>query len=62
MNPAHMQYIKTQPLVTALFWFIENIAEDDPDRNEIFFALRERVRNEGAGAYCFSTNGAPSTV
>lgn len=33
------------PLVTALWWFIENSNEDDPHRNELFFYLRERVRN-----------------
>ena len=45
-NQAYADYIKTQPLVTALFWFIENMAEDDPDRNELFQMLRERVRTE----------------
>lgn len=34
-----------EPLVYALWWFIENVPEDAPDRNDRFFALRERVRN-----------------
>lgn len=41
-----LDYVKTQPLVTALFWFIENIAEDDLGRNEMFVELRARVRTE----------------
>jgi hypothetical protein len=31
-------------LVSDLWWFIENVDEDDPNRSEDFFALRERVR------------------
>ena len=31
-------------LVSDLWWFIENVNEDDPKRPENFFALRERVR------------------
>jgi len=38
-------YLDTLPLVTALWWFIENTPEDDlAARNEIFFYLRERTR------------------
>jgi hypothetical protein len=33
------------PLVAALWWFIENVNEDHPHRNELFFYLRERVRD-----------------
>lgn len=32
-------------LVQDLWWFIENVNEDTPDRNDKFFSLRERVRN-----------------
>jgi hypothetical protein len=36
-------------LAMALWWFIENVSDDtmtQADRNEVFFALRERVRSE----------------
>lgn len=29
----------------AAWWFIENVAQDDPARNDIFFELREIMRN-----------------
>lgn len=38
-------YLNGRPLVDALWWFIENSNEDDPHRSELFFYLRERVRN-----------------
>lgn len=31
------------------WWFIENVAFDDPDRDEVFFALREIVRGVWQG-------------
>jgi hypothetical protein len=31
-------------LVQDLWWFIENVDEDTPDRTDRFFGLRERVR------------------
>lgn len=31
------------------WWFIENVAFDDPDRDEVFFDLREIVRGVGQG-------------
>ena len=31
-------------LITDLWWFIENVTDETPDKNERFFALRERVR------------------
>lgn len=40
----HKNYLATLPLVAALWWFIENIGEDHADRNDLFFYLRERVR------------------
>ncbi len=45
---ATINYLNTMNLKNALWWFIENIAEDDPSRTEIFFYLRERVRTEGS--------------
>ena len=39
-------YLDGQPLALALWWFIENVTEDNADRNELFFYLRERVRND----------------
>jgi len=38
-------HLEGLPLVAALWWFIENSNEDDPHRNELFFYLRERVRD-----------------
>lgn len=35
-------------LVSDLWWFIENVDEDDPKHSESFFALRERVRAHNA--------------
>ena len=32
-------------VLEAAWYFIENVSEDDPERNEKFFALREKVRN-----------------
>lgn len=34
----------TRKLVSDLWWFIENVGDDTPDRTSRFFALRERVR------------------
>jgi hypothetical protein len=31
-------------LIHDLWWFIENVNDETPDRTERFFALRERVR------------------
>lgn len=31
-------------LAHALWWFIENIGDDDPIKSRVFFHLRERVR------------------
>ena len=31
-------------LIRDLWWFIENVTDETPDRTERFFALRERVR------------------
>lgn len=39
-------YLKTLPLTSALWWFIENVGPDDPARTDVFFYLRERVRTE----------------
>lgn len=39
-----VEYVAGLPLVRALWWFIENIEAEHSRRNEIFFALRERVR------------------
>ena len=32
-------------LIVDLWWFIENVNDDDPDHNDKFFALRRRVRD-----------------
>ena len=39
---------KLDKLVSDLWWFIENVNGDDPNRSEKFFALRERVRTHNA--------------
>ena len=39
-----IDYLISLPTVFALWWFIENVTEDDPRRTELFFHLRERVR------------------
>jgi len=41
------QNLESEPLETlkACWDFIENVTEEDPERNDKFFALRERVRN-----------------
>jgi hypothetical protein len=35
---------ESRTLVFALWDFIENVTDEDPNRSEKFFALRERVR------------------
>lgn len=40
------KYLDSLPLAEALWWFIENQRDDDPITSEVFFMLRERVRNE----------------
>lgn len=39
------EYLNGLPLANALWWFIENINEDDTNRSDLFFYLRERMRN-----------------
>jgi len=34
----------TRQLISDLWKFIEDVPEDDPERTDKFFALRERVR------------------
>ena len=38
------EYMNSLPLAEALWWYIENIADEDPRRTDLFFYLRERVR------------------
>jgi hypothetical protein len=48
LDPAkYLAYIDTLPIVDALWWFIENVPADAPYRTEMFFHLRERVRDLG---------------
>ena len=35
-------------LIKDLWDFVENVTDEDPDRTDKFFALRERVRNHYA--------------
>lgn len=39
-------HLDTLDLAQALWWFIENVNEDSPERTPVFFYLRERVRTE----------------
>lgn len=39
-------YLCSLELADALWWFIENVNDETPGRTEIYFALRERVREE----------------
>ena len=41
------QNLENEPLETlkACWDFIESVTDEDPERNDKFFALRERVRN-----------------
>lgn len=39
-----MDHLNGLPLTDALWWFIENVNEDDPHHSEVFFYLRERYR------------------
>ncbi|MEY2153069.1 hypothetical protein AB7849_19345 [Rhodanobacter sp. 115] len=42
----HKNYLDSLNITAALWWFIENVAGDATDRNDYFFYLRERYRNE----------------
>jgi hypothetical protein len=37
-------YLDALPGVLALWWFMENVSDEDPDRQALFFHCRERVR------------------
>ncbi len=45
MNESIKNYFDTVSLSDALWWFIENIDEEHPDKTDIYFYLRERMRN-----------------
>lgn len=49
MNPNTRDFLDNLPTLNALWWFIENVEQDDPDRTELFFYLRERVRAHNTG-------------
>lgn len=36
-------YLDGLPMANALWWFIENVSDDNPHRNEVFFYLRGRM-------------------
>lgn len=40
-----LEVLQSKELVNDLWWFIENVTDEDPERTDKFFALRERVRN-----------------
>lgn len=39
-----IDHLDTLPITHALWWFIENVAEDSPHRTPLFFYLRSRFR------------------
>lgn len=39
-----VDYLHALPGVLALYWFMENVGTDDPNRSTLFFYCRERVR------------------
>ncbi len=39
-----IEYLDNLPGVLALFWFMENVGDEHPDRQELFFYCRDRVR------------------
>lgn len=41
-----LRHLDRLPLALALWWFIEEVADEAPNRNAVFFYLRERVREE----------------
>lgn len=45
-GPTAIAYMRSVPLTTALWWFIENVGDNNDYRSECFFYLRERVRAE----------------
>jgi hypothetical protein len=47
-------------LISDLWSFIENVTDDDPERTDKFFALRERVLNfyEAEGRTQAKSNGS----
>lgn len=47
----YTSYLSELPLTEALWWFIENVSDDDPLRADYFFSLRERVREESEAAH-----------
>lgn len=42
---ARLAPFRAQQLAVDLWWFIENVNDQTPDRTERFFALRERFRD-----------------
>jgi len=44
-DPAWLiQHTDSLPLAEALWYFIENVSDENPARTELFFHLRERMR------------------
>jgi hypothetical protein len=39
-----LDHLHTLPFPHAAWWFIENVAADDPGRTDLFFYMRERFR------------------
>lgn len=45
----YTDYLNGLPLAEALWWFIENVDDETPNRTTYLFRLRERVRNGEVG-------------
>jgi hypothetical protein len=41
-----IEYLKTLPLLQALWWYIENVTSEHPHATTYFFYLRNRYRKE----------------
>lgn len=55
-------YLDTLSLPAALFWFIENVSDDTAERTELFFYLRERVRNANRDPIAFAAREFLDTI
>lgn len=56
-NHNHTAYVNSLPIVEALWWFIDNCAEDDLHRQDYFHVLRERVRQHTTEGDAFDMIG-----
>lgn len=46
MKPDYSEYLASLPLLDAVWWFVENVSEEDTRRTDYFFSLRQRMREQ----------------